>query len=66
MRKLTLALSAAACVGLAAPAFAAERVSAGQGSKQVVSAQTGKIVAQYTGTKKSKKKPMAKRSSWGG
>jgi len=75
MKKLTLALFAAACAGLAAPAFAADRVSAEQGDRQVLSAQTGKAVAQYAGMKEqyaqskkkgSKKKQMTKRSSWGG
>jgi hypothetical protein len=74
MKKLTLALCGAACLGLAAPAFAADRISAGQDDRPILSAQTGKAVAQYAGMKeqyatskkKGKKKQMTKRSSWGG
>jgi hypothetical protein len=72
---LTLALCGAACLGLAAPAFAADRIAAGPDNQPILSAQTGNAVAQYAGMKEqyaqskkkgSKKKSMTKRSSWGG
>ena len=76
MRELALALAAAACVGLGAPAFATDDTpSATQSDHRALSAPRGKgleqytgMKAQYAGTKKkgAKKKEMTKRSSWGG
>jgi hypothetical protein len=74
MKKMTLALCTMACVGLAAPAFAADRIAAGPDCQPILTPQTGNSVAQYAGMKeqyaqskkKGKKKSMTKRSSWGG
>ena len=69
MRKLTLILAAAGCVGLAAPAVATERPLAGQSGPQVISTDlsgtgaSGEFSAQK---KKAKKKSATDRSSWGG
>jgi hypothetical protein len=68
MRKLTLILAAASCVGLAAPAVATERPFAGQSGPQFASSDlsgtsaTGEFSAQK---KKAKKKATTSRSSWG-
>ena len=67
MRKLTLILAAAGCVGLAAPAVAAERPFAGQSAPQVISTDlsTKNAIGEFSAQKK-KKKSTANRSSWGG
>ena len=67
MRKLTLILAAAGCVGLAAPTVATERPLAGQNGSQVTSANlSGKsAIGELSAQKKAKKKSTANRSSWG-
>jgi hypothetical protein len=68
MRKLTLILAAAGCIGLAAPAVATERPLAGQSELQVIStdlsAKSG--ISEFSAQKKAKKKSTNNRSSWGG
>ena len=67
MRKLTFILAAAGCVGLAAPAFATERLLAGQGGPQVADLSEKSTIDEFSAQKKAKKKkPAASRSSWGG
>ncbi|QHO76561.1 hypothetical protein ACH79_32020 [Bradyrhizobium sp. CCBAU 051011] len=70
MRKLTLILAAAGCVGLAVPAFATERPLAGQSGPQVAGSDlSGKSpISEFSAQKKkkTKKKAAADRSSWGG
>jgi hypothetical protein len=70
MRKLTLILAAAGCVGLAAPAFAAESPVAKQNGPQAVSSDlNGKsAIGEFSAQKqkKAKKKSATSRSSWGG
>jgi hypothetical protein len=69
MRKLTLILAAAGCVGLAAPAVATERPLAGQSGPQVISTDlSGKsAIGEFSAQtkKKAKKKSATDRSSWG-
>ncbi|MDE5454564.1 hypothetical protein GWE18_17295 [Bradyrhizobium sp. CSA112] len=68
MRKLTLILAAAGCVGLAAPAVAIERPLAGQSGPQVLSTDlngTSAIGEFSAQKKKAKKKSTTDRSSWG-
>jgi hypothetical protein len=68
MRKLTLILAAAGCVGLAAPAVATERPLAGQSGPQVISTDlSGKsAISEFSAQKKkAKKKSATDRSSWG-
>jgi hypothetical protein len=65
MRKLTLILAAAGCVGLAAPAVAAERPVA-NGPQLVSSDLSGTSVGEFSAQKKkAKKKATTSRSSWG-
>ncbi|WP_156438361.1 hypothetical protein [Bradyrhizobium valentinum] len=69
MRKLTLILAAAGCVGLAVPAVATERPLAGQSGPQVISTDlSGKsAISEFSAQKKkAKKKSATDRSSWGG
>ena len=68
MRKLTLILAAAGCVGLAVPAVAIERPLAGQSGAQVTSTDlSGKsAISEFSAQKKKTKKSTASRSSWGG
>lgn len=69
MRKLTLILAAAGCVGLAAPVVATERPVAKQNGPQVVSSElSGKsAISEFSAKKqKAKKKSATSRSSWGG
>ena len=68
MRKLTLILAAAGCVGLAVPAVATERPFAGQSGPQVISTDlNGKsAISEFSAQKKTKKKSTNNRSSWGG
>lgn len=69
MRKLTLILAAAGCVGLAAPAVAIERSVAKQNGSQVASSDlSGKsAISEFSAQKqKAKKKSANNRSSWGG
>lgn len=63
MRKLTLTLAAAACVGLAAPVFATERLAtAGSGAQ---SARADTLTTDLSAAKKAKKKKSSGKS-WGG
>ena len=68
MRKLTLILAAAGCVGLAVPAVATERPLAGQSGPQVISTDLSgeSAISEFSAQKKKKKKSAADRSSWGG
>lgn len=68
MRKLTLILAAAGCVGLVAPAVANEKPLAGQSGSQVISTDlSGKsAISELSAQKKKTKKSTANRSSWGG
>ena len=70
MRKLTLILAAAGCVGLAVPAVATERLLAGQGGPQVADLSEKGTIDEFSAQKKQakakKKKPATSRSSWGG
>jgi hypothetical protein len=66
MRKLTLILAAAGCVGLAAPAVATDRLPAGQGGPQVADLSEKNTVDEFSAQKKKKKKSATSRSSWGG
>ena len=71
MRKLTLILAAAACVGLAAPAVATERLLAGQSGPQVTDLSGKGTIDEFSAKKKAKKakakkKSAAIRSSWSG
>ncbi|MCA6113640.1 hypothetical protein J6524_01665 [Bradyrhizobium sp. WSM 1738] len=69
MRKLTLILAAAGCVGLAAPAVATEGPFAGPSTTQVISTDlSGKgVISDFSAqNKKKKKKSTTSRSSWGG
>ena len=69
MRKLTLILAAAGCVGLAAPAVATERPLAGQSGPQVISTDLSgtSAIGEYSAQKqkKAKKTSATSRSSWG-
>lgn len=68
MRKLTLILAAAGCVGLAAPAASNEMPLAGQSGSHVISTDlSGKsAISELSAQKKKTKKSTANRSSWGG
>jgi hypothetical protein len=68
MRKLTLILAAAGCVGLAAPAVATERPLAGQSGPQIISTDLSgeSAISEFSAQKKKKKKSATDRSSWGG
>jgi hypothetical protein len=68
MRKLTLILAAAACVGLAAPAVATERLLAGQVGPQAADQNGKSTIDEFSAKKqaKVKKKSATSRSSWGG
>jgi hypothetical protein len=70
MRKLTLILAAAGCLGLAAPAVSAEMPLAGQSGPQVagsgLSGQSPINEFSAQKQKKTKKKAATNRSSWGG
>ena len=66
MRKLTLTLAAAACVGLAAPVFAAERLSTAASGAQLTGADTLKTDVSAAKKKPAKKKSTTSRKSWGG
>jgi hypothetical protein len=69
MRKLTLILAAAGCVGLVAPAVTIERPFAGQSGPQLASSDlsgTSAIDEFSAQKKKAKKKSATDRSSWGG
>jgi hypothetical protein len=68
MRKLTLILAAASCVGLAAPAVATERPLAGQSGPQIISTDLSgeSAISEFSAQKKKKKKSATDRSSWGG
>lgn len=66
MRKLTLILAAAGCVGLAAPTVATERLLAAQGGPQVADLSEKSTIDEFSAQKKKKKKPATSRSSWGG
>jgi hypothetical protein len=68
MRKLTLILAAAGCVGLAAPAVATERPLAAKGGPQLTSTDLSakSAISDFSAKKKAKKKSTASRSSWGG
>lgn len=67
MRKLTLILAAAGCVGLAAPVVATEKLLAGQGGPQVADLSGKGTLDEFSGQKKQakKKKSATDRSSWG-
>lgn len=71
MKTLILVLAVAAGLGLAVPAFATDKTSAGQSSAQVVRADPN-TAAAYTDISaqerkaKKKKKGTTSRSSWGG
>ncbi|MBR1201054.1 hypothetical protein JQ634_19175 [Bradyrhizobium sp. AUGA SZCCT0240] len=69
MRKLTLILAATACVGLAAPAGATERLLAGQVGPQVADLSGKSTIDEFSAKKQAKakkKKSATSRSSWGG
>jgi hypothetical protein len=67
MRKLTFILAAAACVGLAAPAVATEKLPAGQGGPQVANLNEKSSIDEFSAKAKAKKKKSTtSRSSWGG
>jgi hypothetical protein len=70
MRKLTLILAAAGCVGLVTPAFAAEKTHAlGQRGMQIGTDANAKAAPDEVSSqskKKKKKKGTTSRSSWGG
>ena len=68
MRKVTFILATAACLGLAAPAFATDKASGGRNTPQIMR-DGGKTLAidQFSAAgKKNKKKAVTKRTSWGG
>ncbi len=66
MRKLTLILAAAACVGIAAPAIAAEKLLAGPAGPQVADLSGKTASDEFSAQKKkTKKKSTTSRSSWG-
>ena len=64
MKAPTVILAAAACLFLAVPASAGERVALTQSSPQLTADSGGKGVTDVSSAKK-KKKPAA-RKSWGG
>jgi protein-disulfide isomerase len=68
MRKLTLALAAASCVGLCAPAFAIEKAPVRQSGTQVTTDVTAAGATDVSAAKKKakKKKGTTARKSWGG
>jgi hypothetical protein len=67
MRKLTLILAAAGCVGLATPAIATEKSFSGQSTPQVICMDLNakSAISEFSAQKK-KKKAATSRSSWGG
>jgi hypothetical protein len=55
MKTLMLTLAAAACVGLALPAFATDKMSSGQSSPQLISADDLSAAKKKAAVKKKKK-----------